>query len=217
MCRALSTPRPPHSYLCFESSKSGSSKRNKVIKLVDITDIQKVGATPISGAGGHPGSGVGQSEARGHVDRRAVLLGGVCAGTRSARVLWLARPGPVRVLPSRALWKKRSWGAGRVALTPGEPQGDAPAACFQYKVLSVLPGSGMGIAVSTPSTQKVKVLAGAPGWGGLGVGSARVAWPRWPWPVWTPACACLLPPASRWCSAPWYTETRRSRPSSAST
>lgn len=26
---------------------------------------------------------------------------------------------------------------------------------FQYKVLSVLPGSGMGIAVSTPSTQKV--------------------------------------------------------------
>ncbi|XP_004700275.1 GRAM domain-containing protein 4 [Echinops telfairi] len=52
-------------YLCFESSKSGSSKRNKVIKLVDITDIQK------------------------------------------------------------------------------------------YKVLSVLPGSGMGIAVSTPSTQKV--------------------------------------------------------------
>ncbi|KAM8974373.1 GRAM domain-containing protein 4 isoform 2-T2 [Pelodytes ibericus] len=51
-------------YLCFESSKSGSSKRNKVIKLTEITDIQK------------------------------------------------------------------------------------------YKVLSVLPGSGMGIAVSTPSTQK---------------------------------------------------------------
>ncbi|XP_076412637.1 GRAM domain-containing protein 4 isoform X2 [Peromyscus maniculatus bairdii] len=55
-------------YLCFESSKSGSSKRNKVIKLVDITDIQK------------------------------------------------------------------------------------------YKVLSVLPGSGMGIAVSTPSTQKPLVF-----------------------------------------------------------
>lgn len=34
------------SYLCFESSKSGSSKRNKVIKLMDITDIQKVGAHP---------------------------------------------------------------------------------------------------------------------------------------------------------------------------
>nr|XP_023395786.1 GRAM domain-containing protein 4 [Loxodonta africana] len=32
-------------YLCFESSKSGSSKRNKVIKLADITDIQKVGVT----------------------------------------------------------------------------------------------------------------------------------------------------------------------------
>ncbi|XP_065599632.1 GRAM domain-containing protein 4 isoform X1 [Cyrtonyx montezumae] len=55
-------------YLCFESSKSGSSKRNKVIKLTDITDIQK------------------------------------------------------------------------------------------YKVLSVLPGSGMGIAVSTPSTQKPLVF-----------------------------------------------------------
>ncbi|XP_014104520.1 PREDICTED: GRAM domain-containing protein 4 isoform X2 [Pseudopodoces humilis] len=55
-------------YLCFESSKSGSSKRNKVIKLSDITDIQK------------------------------------------------------------------------------------------YKVLSVLPGSGMGIAVSTPSTQKPLVF-----------------------------------------------------------
>uniref|UniRef100_A0A6I8NRX2 GRAM domain-containing protein 4 n=1 Tax=Ornithorhynchus anatinus TaxID=9258 RepID=A0A6I8NRX2_ORNAN len=55
-------------YLCFESSKSGSSKRNKVIKLMDITDIQK------------------------------------------------------------------------------------------YKVLSVLPGSGMGISVSTPSTQKPLVF-----------------------------------------------------------
>ncbi|XP_041442374.1 GRAM domain-containing protein 4-like isoform X1 [Xenopus laevis] len=55
-------------YLCFESSRSGSSKRNKVIKLTDITDIQK------------------------------------------------------------------------------------------YKVLSVLPGSGMGIAVSTPSTQKPLVF-----------------------------------------------------------
>lgn len=54
--------------MCFESSKSGSSKRNKVIRLVDITDIQK------------------------------------------------------------------------------------------YKVLSVLPGSGMGIAVSTPSTQKPLVF-----------------------------------------------------------
>lgn len=29
---------------------------------------------------------------------------------------------------------------------------------FQYKVLSVLPGSGMGIAVSTPSTQKPLVF-----------------------------------------------------------
>ena len=66
-CWALSTLLTPHRYLCFESSKSGSSKRNKVIKLMDITDIQKVGATPHlrSGrlwgreAGSHPGSGVG--------------------------------------------------------------------------------------------------------------------------------------------------------------
>lgn len=39
-------PFSPRSYLCFESSKSGSSKRNKVIKLVDITDIQKVSMGP---------------------------------------------------------------------------------------------------------------------------------------------------------------------------
>nr|XP_054101943.1 GRAM domain-containing protein 4 isoform X2 [Callithrix jacchus] len=40
-------------YLCFESSKSGSSKRNKVIKLVDITDIQKVDVpqVPVDGGG----------------------------------------------------------------------------------------------------------------------------------------------------------------------
>lgn len=42
-CLCISSPS---SYLCFESSKSGSSKRNKVIKLMDITDIQKVGAHP---------------------------------------------------------------------------------------------------------------------------------------------------------------------------
>ncbi|XP_055963069.1 GRAM domain-containing protein 4 isoform X1 [Sorex fumeus] len=41
-------------YLCFESSKSGSSKRNKVIRLVDITDIQKYKALSVL-----PGSGMG--------------------------------------------------------------------------------------------------------------------------------------------------------------
>lgn len=35
------------------------------------------------------------------------------------------------------------------------PGGNGCTLSFQYKVLSVLPGSGMGIAVSTPSTQKV--------------------------------------------------------------
>lgn len=79
------------------------------------------------------------------------------------------------ISPSGAPWRRRSWGARRVALTPGEPQGDTPAVCFQYKVLSVLPGSGMGIAVSTPSTQKVKALAGPGGGRGPGVGAARVA------------------------------------------
>lgn len=104
--------------------------------------------------------------------RPSASLGSVCSsgvsGTGSARVLWLSRPGPVAVLPSRALWRRRSWGAGRAALTPGEAQGDAPTVCFQYKVLSVLPGSGMGIAVSTPSTQKVSA-----GWGPGGGGWAR--------------------------------------------
>ncbi|XP_075284960.1 GRAM domain-containing protein 4-like isoform X2 [Opisthocomus hoazin] len=41
-------------YLCFESSKSGSSKRNKVIKLTDITDIQKYKVFSVL-----PGSGMG--------------------------------------------------------------------------------------------------------------------------------------------------------------
>lgn len=108
--------------------------------------------------------------------RPSASLGSVCSsgvsGTRSARVLWLARPGPVGVLPSGALWRRRSWGAGRAALTPGEAPGDAPTVCFQYKVLSVLPGSGMGIAVSTPSTQKVSA-----GWGPGGGGWAGV----WLW------------------------------------
>ncbi|MBN3271357.1 GRAM4 protein, partial [Polyodon spathula] len=43
-------------YLCFESSKSGSSKKNKVIKLTDITDIQKYKVLSVL-----PGSGMGIS------------------------------------------------------------------------------------------------------------------------------------------------------------
>ncbi|XP_064417561.1 GRAM domain-containing protein 4 isoform X3 [Latimeria chalumnae] len=43
-------------YLCFESSKSGSSKKNKVIKLKDITDIQKYKVLSVL-----PGSGMGIS------------------------------------------------------------------------------------------------------------------------------------------------------------
>ncbi|XP_044136162.1 GRAM domain-containing protein 4 isoform X1 [Bufo gargarizans] len=43
-------------YLCFESSRSGSSKRNKVIKLSDITDIQKYKVLSVL-----PGSGMGIS------------------------------------------------------------------------------------------------------------------------------------------------------------
>ncbi|XP_031794396.1 GRAM domain-containing protein 4 [Sarcophilus harrisii] len=44
---------------------------------------------------------------------------------------------------------------------PGLGSGPSPVTrrfVFQYKVLSVLPGSGMGIAVSTPSTQKPLVF-----------------------------------------------------------
>ncbi|XP_060759039.1 GRAM domain-containing protein 4 isoform X3 [Neoarius graeffei] len=45
-------------YLCFESSssRSGSSKKNKVIKLVDVTDIQKYKVLSVL-----PGSGMGIS------------------------------------------------------------------------------------------------------------------------------------------------------------
>lgn len=48
-------------------------------------------------------------------------------------------------------------------IPPGKACGDHMLV-FQYKVLSVLPGSGMGIAVTTPSTQKVSAgQAGPPG------------------------------------------------------
>ncbi|XP_067860995.1 GRAM domain-containing protein 4 isoform X2 [Heptranchias perlo] len=43
-------------YLCFESSKSGSSKKNKIIKLKEITDIQKYKVLSVL-----PGSGMGIS------------------------------------------------------------------------------------------------------------------------------------------------------------
>lgn len=167
--------------------------------------------------------------------------------TPSVLVLcWLGRPRPV-------------WGSVDCTLGCGEggpvsrgARGDRHAVGFQYKVLSVLPGSGMGIAVSTPSTQKVsagrgpgrrrrrrgagrgserrsaRLAAGQrglgsplPPWaggcrpaqvlGGGGGGGSVWTWPR----VDTPPVLPL--PASRWCSAPWCTETRRSRPSSAST
>ncbi|XP_059843449.1 GRAM domain-containing protein 4 isoform X2 [Hypanus sabinus] len=43
-------------YLCFESSKSGSSKKNKIIKLKDVTEIQKYKVLSVL-----PGSGMGIS------------------------------------------------------------------------------------------------------------------------------------------------------------
>uniref|UniRef100_G3SQE1 GRAM domain containing 4 n=1 Tax=Loxodonta africana TaxID=9785 RepID=G3SQE1_LOXAF len=55
-------------YLCFESSKSGSSKRNKVIKLADITDIQKVGSR-----GGQVGTGLGVGSQRGQTGQPLVF------------------------------------------------------------------------------------------------------------------------------------------------
>uniref|UniRef100_A0A671KSF2 GRAM domain-containing protein n=1 Tax=Sinocyclocheilus anshuiensis TaxID=1608454 RepID=A0A671KSF2_9TELE len=56
----ITTGCPSNSYLCFESSssRSGSSKKNKVIKLVDITDIQKYKVLSVL-----PGSGMGISVA----------------------------------------------------------------------------------------------------------------------------------------------------------
>lgn len=60
----------------------------------------------------------------------------------------------------------RGMGTG-LALVLGGARGDSVLSSPQYKVLSVLPGSGMGIAVSTPSTQKVSAgwEAGEPGVG----------------------------------------------------
>lgn len=57
-----------------------------------------------------------------------------------------------------------------MALVPGGAPGDSVLSSPQYKVLSVLPGSGMGIAVSTPSTQKV---SGGPGAREPGVAQSR--------------------------------------------
>ncbi|XP_042191157.1 GRAM domain-containing protein 4 [Callorhinchus milii] len=54
--------------LCFESSKSGSSKKNKVIKLKDITDIQKYKVLSVL-----PGSGMGISIATPHTQKPLVF------------------------------------------------------------------------------------------------------------------------------------------------
>lgn len=91
------------SYLCFESSssRSASSKKNKVIKLQDITDIQKV-----------------------------------CTMYNAFYyfVIFVLISGKLFIL---------------TYLT-------CVFILYQYKVLSVLPGSGMGISIATPSTQKVR-------------------------------------------------------------
>lgn len=69
------------------------------------------------------------------------------------------------------------WG-GWHSPVPREACGDRCAVVFQYKVLSVLPGTGMGIAVSTPSTQKVSPgQAGSQGDGGVGPGLGL--WASW--------------------------------------
>ena len=70
----------PGSYLCFESSKSGSSKRNKVIKLVDITDIQKVGWAPSSLLLAPPASGGGGRRAVKRLGSSRVSSAGSFAG-----------------------------------------------------------------------------------------------------------------------------------------
>lgn len=96
-----------HSHLCFESS---NSKRNKVIKLTDIIDIQKVSTASVS----------------------------------------------VPVTPSGTLWEPQNvinlWFDNAAEYKLRSRCLHCPS---QYKVLSVLPGSGMGISIATPSTQKV--------------------------------------------------------------
>ena len=110
-----------------------------------------------------PHSAPGETPARlgGSVSRSAVSF------TPSVLVLcWLGRPRPIWGSVESVLGCEEGGPVSRGA------RGDRHAVGFQYKVLSVLPGSGMGIAVSTPSTQKVSAGRG-PGRGGPGRGSER--------------------------------------------
>lgn len=84
----------------------------------------------------------------------------------------------------------------------------------QYKVLSVLPGSGMGISIATPSTQKVRSKLFALGYN-LDVYTRLV--PIIPFSMCVHVYFCPLWSFSLWCLAPWFTETKPLRPSSAST
>lgn len=72
------------------------------------------------------------------------------------------------------------WGVGTglaLVLALAGARGDSVLSSPQYKVLSVLPGSGMGIAVSTPSTQKVSARRVGPG-AALG-GPCSPSFPPW--------------------------------------
>lgn len=121
--------------MCFESSKSGSSKRNKVIRLVDITDIQKVGVAlpprslPRSVSGGEAAGTRGCAVwlGAGHVYGRA---GGVCR-LRQARLCRVGAPlqdspslpSPTRYLGPRYLSLGYLPVGQRLASSPGRGGG----------------------------------------------------------------------------------------------
>lgn len=126
-----SAPFSPGSYLCFESSKSGSSKRNKVIKLVDITDIQKVGV-PSTPALPHQPPSLQEEGSR----RAPELMGGVGRHTgvwRGGRVLLgdQALLLPAEVLPPRRLYRGRPCTGHAPSGASPPPRGPAPGVLTQ--------------------------------------------------------------------------------------
>lgn len=121
-----SAPFSPGSYLCFESSKSGSSKRNKVIKLVDITDIQKVGV-PSTPALPHQPPSLQEEGSR----RAPELMGGVGRHTgvwRGGRVLLgdQALLLPAEGLPPRRLYRGRPCTGHAPSGASPPPRGQRP-------------------------------------------------------------------------------------------
>ena len=203
----------PGSYLCFESSKSGSSKRNKVIKLVDITDIQKVGwapsslllAPPASGGGGRravkrlgssrvssAGSFAGLAPGHG----RAPLLEGLHAEPPGLPSASVCHDGPLPPPHGSAPGALPQMGqASTAGWVPGQAPGPLQPLCICPEMLPLPPAFpqpvslGCGHVAWAGSTHALGGAAGptcspSPGSQRVGRGPARaVGWTRARWCV----------------------------------